>query len=1721
MGDFGGSRSPERARKRRRKDVAGGGSEPKRRAAAAAAGVAAERMVGRYVMKEFSGSGVFLGKVVEFESGLYRVDYEDGDFEDLERSELGKVLIGEEYFDEELMRRRRNLDELVAKKGAKMTHVGKKGEEGSTLPASSNGVNAVTPMTGSVNGVEKIENEVKVEGVIHDGVDKAIVVDDNDDADSCSDSDEFVHGCDAGLECETPVGVPPDLPPSSGNIGVPEEYVPNLFSVYGFLCSFGACLFLSPFTMDELVGCVNCIVPNSLLDAIHVALLRAIRRHLEVVSSDGSELASKCLRATDWELLDTLTWPVYLVHYLMVMGYFDGNEWKGVPIHILEKHYCTLSAGRKLMVLQILCDNALESEEIRAEMDMREESEVGIDAEEFESVFPESSPKRVHPRYSKTFAGNTSAAVDVSVCSNGKTPTNSSSMGLKGSGLRNNLAATGEDGNSDDCCLCGMDGTLLCCDGCPSSYHSRCIGVSKAHIPDGPWFCPECSIRKTEPTIVVGTSLRGAELFGIDPYEQVFLGTCNHLLVLKVSVDISPFVRYYSCNDIPVVLSALHSLENHSVLYFKICQGILMYWNMPQTILPHQTVEKTTDLSNMEEVAITTVCDENTVQKSFGKAVTKKFSNSYVDSIGGLPIVNFTGKTGIDEIPLGVGSALTEPATSTSLHHDSTAVGPADGANFPVNGTINGKDGGKGVGNGLGKSRSYLGSSFKPNIYINHYVHGEFAASAAANLAVLSSEENQVSAAQASDNPKKALLASVALQTKAFTSAAVRFFWPNLEKKFIEVPRERCSWCLNCQSTTKKACLLNAAALNATRGATKIISKLSLTKNVESGLYGIGMYVLYMEEALHGLVAGPFLDASHRQQWRKQVAQIANCYEIKSLLLELEEHVRAVAFSGEWIKQVDNLMSDSSVTQTACPTGSTQKRGPGRRRKHFIPAEVPADDTDEKMADFTWWRGGRLSKLLFQKGMLPHALLRKAARQGGSARVRGVYYAEGSDVLKRSRQFIWRVAVEMSKNVSQLALQIRYLDHHIRWSDLTRPEQIQDPKGPETEASAFRNARISDKKYVDDKLLYGVKFGHQRHLPSRLMKSIIEKEESNGTEKYWFLEARVPLYLIREYEESTLSSVLPPVKRELDTLSKLQKRQLKASRKDLFTYLVRKRDNLTTFYCASCNRDVFLSNVVKCKGCEGYCHRECASSSIIQASDDVEFSTTCKRCYGGSAFAQNQSFAESPTSPLAIQGQEYQKALTVSKSSIQKNSHQQPLAIATVEGSSGMKLKIKLAPPDSSVTKKSKKKPTTWGLIWKKKNIEETGTEFRSNHILWRADPNNVAIAPVCYLCQKPYNPHLLYIRCPACQEWFHADALELDESKIVYLVGFKCSRCRRIKTPTCPYDDKSGKKVEIKKLRIKSSKSEKVESGSLSRAISERTESIPSTPITPMDDDVLLQLDDPTVIVASNVEPISEQKTEVDLEWDVASVDDPLETEADFEWDAPSANIPQKTEVDYEWDAQAEDDPQKTEVDYEWDAPSVVGPRKLPIRRCVKPEQDDGLPGFASQLDLFASNDHVSSGDNISSHHLSWDVSSTGLENGTVFDYENLDNEGVDFEPQTYFSMGELLDSNDVAQSGVDELANVQNQWEDWTCTNSHDVSQDQYDIETLQQTEPGTSNDDCVEPVPFEQDVPCGRCSQTVPVPDLSCQNCGLNIHSHCSPWEDLPQEESWKCGNCRAWR
>lgn len=108
-------------------------------------------------------------------------------------------------------------------------------------------------------------------------------------------------------------------------------------------------------------------------------------------------------------------------------------------------------------------------------------------------------------------------------------------------------------------------------------------------------------------------------------------------------------------------------------------------------------------------------------------------------------------------------------------------------------------------------------------------------------------------------------------------------------------------------------------------------------------------------------------------------------YMFSFLILQLEGNIRAVALSPDWFKLVESWLIESSLTQSdTITTGSVQKRGlRGRRgRKPSDVSETTSDDQTDSSIDFTWWRGGMFSKLILQRGVLPHTIVKKTARQG-------------------------------------------------------------------------------------------------------------------------------------------------------------------------------------------------------------------------------------------------------------------------------------------------------------------------------------------------------------------------------------------------------------------------------------------------------------------------------------------------------------------------------------------------------------------------------------------------------------------------------------------------------------------------------------------------------------------------------------------------------------------
>lgn len=205
----------------------------------------------------------------------------------------------------------------------------------------------------------------------------------------------------------------------------------------------------------------------------------------------------------------------------MAMDYKNGDDWKELHAHCLERDYYTLSVDKKLITLQILCDDVLDTEELRAEMDMREASEVGMHIDT-STVSDTCETARVHPGDPKT-----SDCKDIEAAQ--RVEKHQTQNSLDSPRVESQVGGAVDDGNGDECRLCGMDGVLVCCDGCPLAYHSRCLGLNK--MPNGAWYCPECKVNENDPKILRETTLRGGDVFGVGPSGQVFVASCDHLIV--------------------------------------------------------------------------------------------------------------------------------------------------------------------------------------------------------------------------------------------------------------------------------------------------------------------------------------------------------------------------------------------------------------------------------------------------------------------------------------------------------------------------------------------------------------------------------------------------------------------------------------------------------------------------------------------------------------------------------------------------------------------------------------------------------------------------------------------------------------------------------------------------------------------------------------------------------------------------------------------------------------------------------------------------------------------------------------------------------------------------------------------------------------------------------------------------------------------------------------
>ncbi|RDY00551.1 DDT domain-containing protein PTM, partial [Mucuna pruriens] len=1002
------------------------------------------------------------------------------------------------------------------------------------------------------------------------------------------------------------------LPPSTASLNLHDVPVLELFSIYACLRSFSTLLFLSPFELEDLVAALKSEIPSMLFDSIHVSILQTLRKHLEYLSNEGCQSASNCLRNLNWDFLDLVTWPIFMAEYLLIHG--SGLKTDFDLKHLMFRtDYYKQPVIVKVEILQYLCDDMIESEAIRSELNRRSlvtETDMGFDQNMY---FDTCKKKR--------------AVMDVS----------------GGSCLTEENVDDTTDWNSDECCLCKMDGSLICCDGCPAAFHSRCVGIASDNLPEGDWYCPECGIGKRRAWMKSRRSLRGADLLGIDLDGRLYFNSCDYLLVSNSSEAGSLF-NYYHSNDLHVVIEALKSMNP---LYEGILMALYKHWDISANLSVGDSVFNQSSCKNMQmkgeyytmHASLAPFTSETCLDKNRANDQRKLDENSTIDCGMHLgeefpkagnrldsmttiesPCVASEGsadtaqmRTGIDNVQIyGVNDSnrceesLNQPGMPERRHpvRDCSLTS----SSLDVGRKINLRS----VGVSSIPSTDNKDTSVAPRgiEYINYYSFARTASFVAQELMCKSPEKMNKIFAMSEEE-------IISDQAKVIMKKSTNFCWPSIQNLHAAAQKEKCGWCFTCKVANEdRDCLFNSVVKPVCEVSNSTLSGLQPRKIQNGHLRDIICHIFSLEVRLRGLLLGPWLNLHQTNLWQKDLLKSSDFLPVKRLLLLLESNLRPLALSADWLKHVDSVGTMGSAAHIVVSSSRTSSRhGIGRKKARYSDIETSSSSNTASGLGMYWWRGGRLSRKLFNSKVLPHSLVTKAARQGGCRKIPGILYPENSDFARRSRYVAWRAAVEMSTSAEQLALQVRELYSNIRWHEIenNHPLYVLDKESRKS-VRLFKKAIVRRKCTEGQSVKYLIDFGKRRAIPDVVIKhgSLLE-QSSSERKKYWLEESYVPLHLLKNFEEKRI--VRKSTDKKFGKILEIGRVNKKIPQQRGFSYLFTRLERSDCHQCGHCNKDVAMRDAVRCLHCKGYFHKRHVSKSGGTRTAGSMYS--CHRCQDG------------------------------------------------------------------------------------------------------------------------------------------------------------------------------------------------------------------------------------------------------------------------------------------------------------------------------------------------------------------------------------------------------------------------------------------------------------------------------------------------------------------------
>ncbi|MED6146513.1 hypothetical protein PIB30_035129 [Stylosanthes scabra] len=1234
------------------------------------------------------------------------------------------------------------------------------------------------------------------------------------------------------------------LPPSSQNLNLDGVPVLEVFSIYACVRSFSTLLFLSPFELEDLVAALKAETPNILFDSIHVSILETLRKHLEDLSNEGIQSASDCLRNLNWDFLDIITWPIFMAEYLLIHG--SGFKTRfNLNYSDFTTDYFKQPVTVKVGILQYLCDDMIEAEAIRSELNRR-------------SLATENSVGSDQNMYFDTFKKRRAVA-DVS-----------------GVSCLTEEAADDNDWNSDDCYLCKMDGNLICCDGCPAAFHSKCVGIASDNLPEGDWYCPECAIGTHRAWMKSRRSLRGADLIGTDIQGRLYFNCYGYLLVSESSDDGSLF-NYYHRNDLHLVVEALKSMD---ALSGGILMAIYKHWDVPAN--PSVETSNLVVLNQSSTKNIHAKGKSSAMQTSLAPFTSSKacLGNNWVgderklDEISTIDCCTHPGQ----EFPkagnrLDSATTIESPCAASEGSADTTQVRPGI-ENVQMNGLydpnrsdeslnqsgipekhhpvgdsslvsssldVEHKRKLRSVGDSCAQLPEDKDTSDVPFVidYTNYYSFARTASLIAQELMSKSPEKINKNIVLTEED-------IISDQVKAIMKKSTSFCWPSIQNMHAAAHKENCGWCFSCKvANDDRDCLFNSVMKPVWEVSESSFGGLQPRMIQNGHLRDIVCHILSLEDRLRGLLLGPWLNLHQTDLWHKELMKTGDLLPAKKILLILESNLRPFAFTSDWLKHVDSIGTMGSAIHFVASTRNSSRYGIGRKRARFSDAEPNSSSNNASGLAMYWWRGGKLSRKLFNCKSLPRSLVTKAARQAGCSKIPGIMYPENSDFARRSKCIAWRAAVEMSTSFEQLAVQVRELYSNIKWRDIenSHPQSVLDKESRKA-VRLFKKAIVRRKSTEGKSVKYLIDFGKRRAIPDVVTKhgSLLE-EPSSERKKYWLEESYLPMHLLKNFEEKRI--IRKSDVKKLGKTIEIGRVNRKVLEQRGFPYLFSRLERSDSHQCGHCNKDVPIRDAVTCQYCKGYFHKKHVRK--YGGTKATKCTYSCHRCESGvrpktktnskrkrvdskQQTVQSQTSKSTPSVSKSVSLKGNKRALSKARKAKSRTNKKitpsVPLRRSTRKAKSlymysqmnggrkkGIQNKKKAGrkkgkpnknnqKPKETADQPEKSMPTTickkranvnssyWhnGLWLSRKPNDERVALFREKKHVFSSEGFSAAgDNPKCHICSGD-GPALDYIACDNCGDWYHGDAFGLTVENSRQLIGFRCHVCLQRDAPICPH---------------------------------------------------------------------------------------------------------------------------------------------------------------------------------------------------------------------------------------------------------------------------------------------------------------------------------------------